>query len=64
MTGNDIAQIIVYFGVLLLLAKPLGIYMARVYEGLPSGLDRMLGPVERLFYRLCGIKSEEEMGWK
>ncbi len=64
MTGNDIVQIILYFGVLLLLAKPLGVYMARVYEGQPSGLDRVLSPVERLFYRLCGIKPEEEMGWK
>jgi K+-transporting ATPase ATPase A chain len=64
MTGNDIVQIIIYFGVLLLLAKPLGVYMARVYEGQPSGLDRVLGPVERLFYRICGIKPEEEMGWK
>jgi K+-transporting ATPase ATPase A chain len=64
MTGNDILQLILYFGVLLLLAKPLGVYMARVYEGQPSGLDPVLGPVERLFYRLCGIKPEEEMSWK
>jgi K+-transporting ATPase ATPase A chain len=64
MTGNDILQLVLYFSVLLLLAKPLGVYMARVYEGKPSGLDRVLGPVERLFYRLCGIKPEEEMGWK
>jgi potassium-transporting ATPase potassium-binding subunit len=64
MTGNDIVQIILYFGVLLLLAKPLGVYMARVYEGQPSGLDSVLGPVESLFYRICGIKPAEEMGWK
>ena len=64
MTGNDILQILFYFGVLLLLAKPLGVYMARVYEGQPSGLDRVLGPVERLFYRICGIKPDEEMSWK
>jgi K+-transporting ATPase ATPase A chain len=64
MTGNDILQIVLYFGVLLLLAKPLGVYMARVYEGQFSGLDRVLGPVERLFYRICGIRAEEEMGWK
>jgi K+-transporting ATPase ATPase A chain len=38
--------------------------MARVYEDRPSGLDRVLGPVERLFYRVCGIKPEEEMNWK
>ena len=64
MTGNDIVQIILYFGVLLLLAKPLGVYMARVYEGQPSGLDRVFRPVERLFYRICGIKPDEEMSWK
>src|SRR5512143_1140059 len=64
MTGNDILQIVLYFVALLLLAKPLGLYMARVYEGQPSGLDRVLGPVERLFYRICGIKPDEEMSWK
>jgi K+-transporting ATPase ATPase A chain len=64
MSGNDIVQIILYFGVLWLLAKPLGVYMARVYEGQPSGMDRVLGPVERLFYRICGIKPDEEMSWK
>ncbi len=64
MTGNDIVQIILFFGVLLLLAKPLGVYMARVYEGQPSGLDSVLGPVERFFYRICGIKPDEEMTWK
>ena len=64
MTGNDILQLVLYFVVLLLLAKPLGIYMAQVYEGQPSGLDRVLGPLERLFYRLCGIRPEEGMSWK
>ncbi|MBI5739696.1 MAG: potassium-transporting ATPase subunit KdpA [Nitrospirae bacterium] len=64
MTANNILQIVLYFGVLLLLAKPLGLYMARVYESRPFVLDRVLGPVERIFYRLCGICPEEEMGWK
>ncbi len=64
MTGNDILQMVFFFIVLWLVAKPLGVYMARVYEGHPSGLDRLLGPVERLFYRLCGIKPDEEMSWK
>jgi potassium-transporting ATPase potassium-binding subunit len=50
--------------VLLALAKPLGAYMARVYDGLPIGLDRVLGPLERLIYRLCGVRAGEEMGWK
>ncbi len=64
MTGNGILQLVLYFGVLLLLAKPLGVYMARVYQGDRFVLDRALGPVERLFYRLCGIKADEEMTWK
>jgi K+-transporting ATPase ATPase A chain len=53
--------------VLLALAKPLGRYMARVYEGQPTALDRLLGPLERLIYRLCGVRAdrpEAEMDWK
>jgi K+-transporting ATPase ATPase A chain len=64
MTANDIFQIALYFAVLLLLAKPLGDYMTRVYENQPFVLDRLLGPVERIFYRICGISFEEEMDWK
>jgi potassium-transporting ATPase potassium-binding subunit len=50
--------------VLLALAKPLGSYMARVYEGKPCGLDRVLGPLERLIYRLSGVRAGEEMDWR
>jgi K+-transporting ATPase ATPase A chain len=64
MTGNDVMQIVLFFFVLWFFAKPLGVYMAQVYEGKPSGLDRVLGPVERLFYRMCGIQPDEEMSWK
>ncbi len=64
MTTNAIVQIAIYVVVLLLLVKPLGLYMARVYEGQPIGIDRVLGPVERLFYKLCGVKSDEGMDWK
>jgi K+-transporting ATPase ATPase A chain len=64
MTGNGLLQIMLFFGVLSLLVRPLGIYMARIYEGQPSGMNRVLGPVERLLYRLCGIKPDEEMDWK
>ncbi|MBI3944142.1 MAG: potassium-transporting ATPase subunit KdpA, partial [Chloroflexi bacterium] len=64
MTLNGVLQIVLYLIVLALLAKPLGWYMARVYEGQPTGLDRVLGPVERTLYRLFGIKADEEMDWK
>ena len=49
---------------LLVLVKPLGTYMARVYQGQPCGLDRVLGPLERLIYRLCGRTATEDMSWK
>ena len=67
MTFNGVLQLLLYMVVLLALAKPLGRYMARVYEGQPTGLDRVCGPLERLIYRLCGVRAgrpEAEMGWK
>ncbi len=57
-------QLIFYLVVLLALAKPLGSYMARVYQGEHTFLDRVLGPVQRLVYRLSGVKPDEEMNWK
>lgn len=57
-------QLIFYILVLLLLAKPLGSFMAKVYQGERTFLDRVLGPVERFIYRVSGVKPEEEMNWK
>jgi K+-transporting ATPase ATPase A chain len=64
MTANGILQLLFYIVVLLALAKPLGAYMARVYEGRPGFQRAALGWLERLIYRLCGIRETEEMGWK
>jgi K+-transporting ATPase ATPase A chain len=64
MTALAVVQLLIYLGVIVALAKPLGIYMARVYEGRPSGLDRVLGPVERFLYRIAGVNPGNEMGWK
>jgi K+-transporting ATPase ATPase A chain len=57
-------QLIIYFVMLILLAKPLGDYMARIYQGERVFLDRVLSPVERLIYRLSGVKPDEDMNWK
>jgi K+-transporting ATPase ATPase A chain len=57
-------QLIFYVVVLLALAKPLGTFMAKVYQGERTILDPMLQPLERLIYRTAGVKSDEEMGWK
>jgi K+-transporting ATPase ATPase A chain len=57
-------QVAVYFSFLLVLVKPLGLYMARIYQGERTLLSPILAPAERFFYRLAGIKSDVEMGWK
>jgi K+-transporting ATPase ATPase A chain len=64
MTVNGILQIFIYLIVLILLAKPLGAYMARVYQGERTILGRVFGLVERLIYRLAGVDPAEEMNWK
>ena len=64
MTANGWLQLGFFMLVLLALAKPLGEYMARIYENRPFGLDRLLGPLERLIYRLSGVRADEEMTWK
>lgn len=64
MTKPGFLQIAFYLFFLLLLVKPLGWYMARVYQGRPCFLDTLLRPFEHLIYRLCGIHTQEEMGWK
>jgi len=57
-------QLIFYLLVLILLAKPLGSYMARVYQGEHTFLDRLVGPIERFVYRLSGVNPEDDMNWK
>ncbi|HXV98478.1 MAG TPA: potassium-transporting ATPase subunit KdpA, partial [Anaerolineae bacterium] len=64
MTLIGWSQIGLYMLVLLLLVKPLGAFMARVYQGERTFLDPVLGPVERLLYRLSGVRANEEMNWK
>jgi len=64
MTSNGIFQLVLYVVVLTALAKPLGAYMARVYQNQPFGLDRVLGGLERFLYRAAGAQPAQEMGWK
>jgi K+-transporting ATPase ATPase A chain len=64
MSGSAWVQLAVYLLVLLSLVKPLGWYMARVYQGQPCGLDRALGWLERGIYRLAGVDPRGEMTWR
>jgi potassium-transporting ATPase potassium-binding subunit len=63
MSANGYLQLVFYVVILLALAKPLGVYMANIYEGKPALLNRIGAPFERLIYRLCGVDASEETGW-
>jgi K+-transporting ATPase ATPase A chain len=64
MNMLDWLQITLYLLVLLLLVKPLGAYMARVFQGEWVFLTRAVGPVERVIYRIARVNSSDEMDWK
>jgi potassium-transporting ATPase potassium-binding subunit len=64
MTTNGILQIVFYLAVLILLVKPLGAFMARVFQRERTFLDPIFNPLERLIYRLAKINPDEEMNWK
>ena len=63
MTAQGFFQIAIYLIVLLALVKPLGLYMARVYQNESVGLNRYLAGFENLLYRLSGVKTEQDMRW-
>lgn len=64
MFENSLLNITVYLILLISLIKPLGIYIARVYEEKLGFLQQIMGPIERGIYRVCGISSTHEMNWK
>lgn len=64
MSAADTIQILLYLAALLLCAKPLGTYMARIYEGRTPGPARWVRPLETGIYRVCGIRADEETDWK
>jgi K+-transporting ATPase ATPase A chain len=64
MNTHNFLQLTIYLAVLILLVKPLGNYMARVYQSKRTFLDRVLGPGERFIYRISGVKPDEDMNWK
>jgi potassium-transporting ATPase potassium-binding subunit len=63
MTAAGILQLILYFGILLLITKPLGSYMAKVFEGEKTFLSKPLGWLERGAYQVLGIDPSEDMKW-
>jgi K+-transporting ATPase ATPase A chain len=63
MTSNGWFQIFFFLLVILAITKPLGVFMARVFNREKTFLDFALRPIERLIYRLCGIDEDHEMRW-
>jgi len=61
---NNAVQCLIYLITLLALVKPVGTYLAWVYEGRVPGLERLLGPIEKAIYRFCGMRPDEEMPWQ
>lgn len=64
MTLGADAQLVVFAIAVLALVRPVGAYMARVYEGNAGWLQRLVGPVERSIYRACGVRPDDDMDWK
>ncbi len=63
MTMIGWLQAVVFFLIVLAITKPLGSYMARVFDGERTWLTPIFLPVETLIYRLCGVREDEEMTW-
>lgn len=63
MTTVGVLQILVYFGLILLTTKPIGTFMARMFAGERTFLHPLLRPVERIVYKLSGVKEDVEQRW-
>ena len=63
MTANGWLQILVFLLVIFAVAKPLGVFMTRVFSGGKTFLDPLLRPLERLLYKLTGVDEKREMRW-
>ena len=63
MLANTLIQLTIFCLLVTLLSVPLGLYMARVFAGEHTFLDRVLKPIERLIYRICGVDAATEHTW-
>jgi K+-transporting ATPase ATPase A chain len=63
MTNAGLLQILLFFGLVALITKPMGLFMARVFEGRRTILHPIVRPLERLVYRACGVKEDQEQRW-
>ncbi len=64
MISNALIQVGLYLAVILLLTKPMGLWIAHVMSGDCKMVNKLGGPIERLIYRVLGTNQDAEMGWK
>jgi K+-transporting ATPase ATPase A chain len=63
MTSNGVLQILVFFGLILLVTKPLGLFMSRLFQGERTFLHPVIRPLEVVIYKLCGVRENDEQRW-
>jgi K+-transporting ATPase ATPase A chain len=63
MTANGWFQIFLFFALVLLVTKPVGIFMTRVFNRERTFMDPALRPIERILYRVTGVDEDHEMRW-
>jgi potassium-transporting ATPase potassium-binding subunit len=61
MTANGWLQVFIFLALILLVTKPMGVFMARVFNRERTFMDPVLRPVERVLYRLTGVDEDHEM---
>ena len=64
MIADTLLRVTLFLAVLTLISKPLGVYVYKVMEGVPTWAGRLLGPLERALYRCCRVDPRAEMSWK
>ncbi len=62
--NTEILGVLAMYGILVLLAIPIGRYIGKVYAGERTWPDPVLGPLDHVFFRLSGIKADRDMNWK
>jgi K+-transporting ATPase ATPase A chain len=63
MTSIGVLQILVFFGIILALTKPVGLFMSRLFQGERTFLHPVLRPLEVAIYKVCGVREEDEQRW-
>lgn len=64
MSSNEIIQIVAYLIILTLCVKPIGNYMANIFQEKENFVSKILSPIEKFVYKLAGCDPKKEMGWK